>query len=519
MPTGADEILRGLCAAGVEVCFANPGTSEMHLVAALEASPLRAVLVLFEGVASGAADGYGRITGKPASALFHLGPGFANAIANLHNARRAATPIVVLIGDHPDSHLPFDAPLTSDIPSLARPVSGWLARLPSAQDGAAMAMRAAAEARKPPGQIASLVIPADCAWSEIPEEAPSAPLAGFRPARRALPDDAAVSRSLAAVKKARKPALLLRGHALTPPALAEAAKIAAVCGARILCDTFPPHLPRGAGCVSVERLPYFPEQVEEALAGTDCLILAGAKPPVSFFAYQGRGGSLVPAGCETVVLARGEEDNVAALQMLASALGAGKQIAYAEKENHQLPPDGALTPLAAGQALAALMPEGAVLCDESATSGGAAFALTATAAPHDYLPLTGGAIGQALPLATGAALGAPSRKTICLSGDGGAMYTLQSLWTQKRENLDVLTVIFSNRSYAILRMELARAGVANPGPKALSLFDLANPDIGWPQLAEALGVEASRAETAEDFSRQLASGLTHKGPRLIEAVI
>lgn len=513
--TGALALLEGLAGAGVEVCFANPGTSEMHLVAGLEASPLRPVLVLFEGVASGAADGYGRMAGKPAASLFHLGPGFANGIANFHNARRAATPIVALIGDHPDSHIPFDAPLTSDINSLARPVSGWLARLPSAGDAESMAVRAVMESLRPPGQIATLVIPADCAWNEAPPAAKPA----FSQPTAPPPDDEAIDRAAKTLKQAVKPVLMMRGKMLLAEGLKQAGRIAAaVPNLRLMSDCFPPRLQRGAGRVMVERLPYFPEQVEESLAGVDCLVLAGAAAPVSFFAYQGKESSLVPSGCEVVRLATPQEDGIVALTMLAEALGASKNPALAEKEVPELP-TGELTPLALGQVLAALMPEGAVFCDESATSGGPAFGLTATSVPHDYLPLTGGAIGQALPLATGAAIAAQGRKVVCLSGDGGAMYTIQSLWTQAREKLNIVNVICSNRSYAILRMELMRAGVANPGPKALSLFDLDNPALGWVELAQGMGVEASRAETAEDFAAQLQSALTKKTPCLIEAVL
>ncbi len=513
---GAESVLRTLCGAGVKVCFANPGTSEIHLVAALDRVPdMRAVLVLFEGVASAAADGYARMTGAPAATLFHLGPGLGNAIANLHNARRAAAPLVNIIGDHPGFHLPHDAPLTSDIESLARPVSGWIARAPDAARAAASAARAVRAACEPPGQIASLILPADAAWGEA--EGPAPPLPRPAPAPVA---PAAIERAARALKAAKKPAILLRGASLRAAALEHAGRIAAATGAQLFCDTFAPRIERGRGRVAAARIPYFPEQVLETLAPFDCLLLAGTRAPVSFFAYPGLPSSLLPEGTACVTLCHPHEDGARALSELAAHLKAPKEPAGRVSAAPAAPPKaGGLTPESIAQSLAACLPEGAIVCDESATSGLALYGALASAPAHDLLALTGGAIGQGLPLAVGASVACPERKVICLHGDGGAMYTLQSLWTQAREKLDVLTVIFSNRAYRILQFELARAGAANPGPGPLALFDLGNPDLDWAQLAGGMGVEASRAHSAEEFHAQLTDAMRRTGPRLIEAIV
>jgi acetolactate synthase-1/2/3 large subunit len=403
---GAESMVGTLVASGIEVCFANPGTSEMHFVAALDRiSGMRAILCLFEGVVTGAADGYGRTAEKPACALLHLGPGLANGLANLHNARRAATPIVNVVGDHATG-------------------------------------------------------------------------------------------------------------------LKSAGRVSAKTGARIFCDTLAPRVQRGAGRVVVERIPYLAEDIAEFLQGVEQLILVGAKPPVTFFAYPGKTSWPTPEGCKIMILSHAHKDGTAALESLADALNAPPApVNVAVLTTPAFPKSGKLNARAVIQVVAHFLPEGAILADEAVTSGLPYFNYTATCAPHDYLNLAGGAIGGMMPVGTGAAVACPDRKVVCLEGDGSAMYTLQALWTQARERLDVTTVIYANRSYAILNIELARVGVDNPGLRARSLFDLHDPTLDWVKLAEGMGVEAARAETTERFADLFSSAMKTRGPRLIEAVI
>lgn len=512
---GAESLLRTLVQSGVDTCFMNPGTSEMHFVAALDkAEGMRPVLGLFEGAVTGMADGYGRMAGKPAATLLHLGPGLANGLANLHNARRAQTPVVNIVGDHATYHAQYDAPLASDLAGFARPVSGWLHTTTSSLTAAADAARAVQAARSAPGQVATLILPADAAWNEAGAPAPALPV----PAA-AIAGDAAIDAAAKALGNGRRTALLLRGAALRRDGLELAGRIAAKSGTRLLCDTFAPRLERGAGLVAVERIPYFAEQIVDFLASVEQLILVGSKPPVSFFAYPDKPSWCSPAGCAISVLAHPHEDGVAALAAVAEAIHAPKEPAARVALERPGMPAGGLNQFSIGQIVGALLPEDTILSDEAATSGlGIAFA-TASAPAHDHLALTGGSIGQGVPLATGAALACPDRKVIALQGDGGGLYTLQALWTQAREKLDVTTIVFANRSYAILNIELARVGAGEPGPKALSMFDLSNPDIDWCLLARGLGVEATRATTSEEFTAQFADAMKTRGPRLIEVVL
>lgn len=514
---GAEALLRTLVASDVNVCFANPGTSEMHFVAALDrVAGMRAVLGLFEGVVTGMADGYARMAGKPPVTLLHLGPGLANGLANLHNARRAASPIVNVVGDHATTHAQYDAPLASDIIGFARPVSGWIHSSVSAHAVGADAARAVQAARHAPGQIATLVLPADVAWNEGATPAPALPVA-----RPGEVTDAAIAAALRAVRTGGpRAAILMRGDALQERGLRAAGRIAAATGARLLCDTFAPRLARGAGRVAVERLPYFAEQLVESLSNVEHLVIVGSKPPVSFFAYPGKPSWCTPESATITYLAHAHEDGVGALEAVAAEFAAKPvEVALALPDE----PSGPLDQFTIGQIVARHVPEGAIVSDEGATNSlGPALAL-ATAQPHDHLSLTGGSIGQGLPLASGAAVACPDRKVVCLHGDGGAMYTVQSLWTQARENLDVTTVIFSNRAYSILQIELARTGardlMGEGDTKALSMFDLSNPELDWVQLAGGMGVAAVRVHTAEEFSRAFQSAMKQRGPRLIEAVL
>ncbi|MFR0354255.1 acetolactate synthase large subunit [Streptomyces sediminimaris] len=519
---GAEAVVATLRACGVELYFANPGTSETHLVAALDRDPAaRAVPCLFEGVATGAADGYGRMAGRPAATLLHLGPGLGNGLANLHNARRAATPLVNLVGDHATSHKPLDAPLESDIDAAAGTVSGWVRRCAGPATAGRDASAAAAAATAPPGRVATLILPADVSWS--PGAGPAPPLPSPPPAP--VPDGT-VAAVAAALRGAEPAAILLGGPATRGPALRAAARVAAATGARLLCETFPARLERGAGLPAVERLGYLPEGARAQLGGLRRLILVGARSPVSFFAYPETPGLLVPDDCRVHPLAGPGDNAAAALTHLADLLPrttpatAATAAATAARARPE-PPAGELTGETVAAAVGALLPEGAIVVDEANTSGLWLPPATAGAPPHDWLTLTGGAIGQGLPLAAGAAIACPDRPVLCLEADGSAMYTLQALWTMAREGLDVTVVVLANRSYSVLEMEFERLvpdrDPADHGRARRDLLDLSRPALDFVRLAEGMGVPASCATTAEDFTAGLAEALAEPGPHLIEA--
>jgi acetolactate synthase-1/2/3 large subunit len=510
---GARALLSTLVDAGVDVCFANPGTSEMHFVAALDDVPeMRGILTLFEGVATGAADGYARVAGRPAATLLHLGPGLGNGLANLHNARRARTPMVNIVGDHATYHARYDAPLESDIASIARPVSGWYRSTARADDGAADAADAVAAAYGPPGCVATLVLPADSSWNES-TTGPCLPRP--RPLRSDVPGET-VDEVARALRSGERAALLLGGSALRARGLQAASRVATAAGAAMLGETFPAHLERGAGIPAVERLGYLAEFAQAQLDGVRHLVLVDAKAPVSFFAYPGKPSDLVPPGCTVHTLARPDEDAPAALEALAEALGApagGGAPAVAERPDR---PSGPITLESLAAAVGAVLPEDAIVVDEGNTSGLFVSGATAGAPRHDWLTLTGGAIGIGLPAATGAAVAAPDRPVLCLQADGSAMYTLQALWTQAREGLDVTTVVLSNRSYAILNLELHRVGADAGGPRARRLLDLTEPDLDFVALARGMGVPARRVGTAEELATAMEEGFAEPGPSLIE---
>jgi len=512
---GAKSLLATFVNAGVEVCFTNPGTSEMHFVAALDQEPgMRAVLGLFEGVVTGAADGYGRMTGKPACTLLHLGPGLANGLANLHNARRANTPLINVVGDHATYHRELDAPLTSDIRGFASPVSSWIHMSETAGQVAGDAARAVQAALDPPGQIATLILPADTAWNEA--SGGVEPL--VVPTRsEANPDN--VTAVIAALASGDPCTILLNGQGVSETGLQLASRIAGHTGAKLLGDTFISRIPRGAGRVEVERLPYFAEQAEEALAGTRHLILVDTKAPVSFFAYPGRASELTPEGCDVHVLSAAGEDTLAALEAVVEALGAGAASPSLTELARPSLPAGPLDPGSIAQSLAALMPDNSILVNEAATSGFAIPAMTAASAPHDWLDLTGGAIGIGLPMAVGAAIACPERRVFGLQADGSGMYTVQALWTMARENLDITVIVFANRKYAILQVEFMRVGAHNPGPKAMSMMDLNRPDLNWVDLARGMGVPGRQVTDAGSFNDALAESLANSGPYVIEAIV
>ncbi len=511
---GAQALIRTLVDAGVRTCFTNPGTSEMHFVAALDSVPeMRAVLALFEGVATGAADGYARMADVPGATLLHLGPGLGNGLANLHNARRAQTPIVNIIGDHATYHTQYDAQLQSDIETVARNVSSWVRTSTSTQQLASDAAEAVATAIGPPGQVATLILPADVSWSDGAE--PSKPVPRAAPPRASDEQVEAVASTLRAREKA---AILLGGRAVREPGLIAAARIAAASGTKLLSETFPARLERGAGLPRIEQLAYFPELASVQLGGLKHLILVDAKAPVSFFAYPGRKSYLVPDGCEVHELAGPDDDVVASLQALAEALDA-PAVPEVQQPSRPERPTGSLSAEAVCQAVGAVLPEGAIVSDEAITSGLAMAANTAGAPRHDWLTLTGGAIGQGLPLAVGAAIACPDRPVLALEGEGSSMYTIQSLWTMAREQLDVTVVIFNNRSYAILNIELERVKARAAGSRAKAQLDLAGPDLDFVKLANGLGVPAVRPDSAEELLVALERALAERGPNLIEVVV
>jgi acetolactate synthase I/II/III large subunit len=509
--SGAESLVRTLVGSGVNTCFTNPGTSEMHFVAALDQVPgIRCVLALFEGVATGAADGYARLTGKPAATLLHCGPGLANGLANLHNAQRARVPLVNIVGDQATYHRGFDAPLTSDIEGWARPVSVWTRTARCAETVGVDAAAAVAAARNA-GGIATLILPSNVSWNQGGVSAGPLPIAPASPVAPAT--IAAVARVL----RSGEPAILIMaGAAFEANALADAHRVASATGAKLLAPTFNRLIQRGRGRHPIALLPYPIDEAVAALAGIRHLILVGTQEPTGFFAYPDKPSLLKPNESIVHVLARPEEDVAGALAALAAELAALP--VPPPPANRPEPAHGPVTSAAVAQTLAALIPEQAIIVDESISFGFAFYPGTKDAAPHDWLQLTGGAIGAGLPLATGAAIAAPGRRVINFEGDGSALYTVQALWTQAREMLDVTTVILSNRKYAILELELANVG-ANPGRNAFDLFDLENPALDWIRLAGAMGVEAARTETLEKLADLLAASNRRKGPFLIELVI
>ena len=511
---GAESLVQSLLNSGVNTCFSNPGTSEMHFVAALDRIPgMRCILGLFEGVVTGAADGYARMAGKPAATLLHCGPGLANGLANLHNARRAGTPVVNIVGDQATYHRPLDARLTADTEGWARGVSGWVRTAMDVKTVGSDAAAAVQASMIAPGQIATLILPSDTSWNPGGIVADALPLL---PTPTASPNQIEEA-ALALRRGGSGIVLLLGGAGLTAEGLELAHRLSAATGCRLMAQGSNAKIARGQGRVSLDRVPYVVDVAVKAMAGTKHLILAGARKPVTFFAYPGKVQTSVPEDAEIHILARAEQDIVEALARLVDAVGAPKVPA----PNHGARPEpgrGALTPESVAATLGALMPENAVIADESVTYGRGFFPLTKAAPPHDWLNVTGGAIGGGMPMATGAAIGAPGRRVINLQADGSAMYTVQALWTQAREKLDVTTVIFSNRKYAILIGELANVG-ANPGRTAMDMLDLGNPDLNWPQLARAMGVEAASTDSAEGFADLLAQSLKRSGPFLIELLV
>lgn len=510
---GAESLVDTLVAQGVDICFANPGTSEMHFLAALGQQPkMRSVLCLFEGVATGAADGWYRMKDKPASTLLHLGPGLANGLANIHNAKRASSGMVNVVGEHSSAHLQYDPPLTSDIEGLARPLSHWVRRAESAHSIAWDTAQAVAQASSHPGRIATLILPGDCSWQIAGTPVLPPPV----PALRKAPDVQRVAQ-VAKVLRSGEPALIILGNKATRGmALARAGQVAAATGATLGSQFFTARIERGAGRVPIARIPYAVPQAQAFLKGFKHLITVETTEPVAFFAYPDRPSLLKAEGTLVHPLVAADEDSALAFEMLLDALGTPRVPARLQERVHTPVPTGALNPTSIAHALAAGLPEHCILVDESLTTGRETMGHTMGALPHDLINNMGGSIGYATPVATGAALACPDRRVVCMVGDGSAMYTIQSLWTQAREQLNVTTIIFANNSYAILKAEYANMGAGTPTARALSMIDIDKPSIDWLAMARSMGVPAVAVETAEAFHQALVQSAREPGPQLIE---
>lgn len=517
---GSDSLLKALWDGGIRVCFANPGTSEMHLVGGLDRqSGMRAVLGLLEGVCTGAADGYGRMLDKPAATLLHLGPGLANGLSNLHNALRAQSPIVNIVGDHARTHRALDAPLTSDIEGTARPFSHWIRTSQSAreipQDGAA----AVAAARSAPGHVATLIVPADVTWEKIDTHDEVDP--GSAPTLQARKPRVSNIEAVAGVLsgKGDPAAIILNGRALREDTLEIAGRIAGATGARLLFPTHAARITRGAGRVEAQRIPYVIDQATAMLAEFRTLVLVGAKAPVAFFGYPDRPGRLTRPDTQVLELASNDEDLDGAIRALADLVVTNKhEIA---KPQLELPgrPTGGITRDKLGVLLASVIPDNSIVVDESITTGRNFLSVTRTARPHDWLMGSGGSIGYGLPCAIGAAIACPDRRVLALESDGSGMYMPQALWTMARESLDVLTLVFANRQYQILRTEFKNMGIDGISERAAKLLDIDSPTIDWVSLAKAFGVPAKRATSMEDLAGAIDVGLSERGPMLIEVVL
>ena len=513
---GAESLIQTLLAGGVDTCFMNPGTSEINFVSALDEYPqMRSVLCLFEGVVTGAADGYGRMKGQPAASLLHLGPGLANGIANLHNAKKAYTPLVNIVGQHSLQHLNYDAPLTSDIEGLASAVSSWIRTSKSAKSVAADGAEAIAAAKNPPGEVATLILPANTAWEEA--DGPADPIPAQSPA--SVPTDR-ITHIAKLIRRRKRTVLLIGDQVMGDNKLGNlVSKIANAYGARMMGGWFGSRIRRGAGLPLYERLAYAVDTSIEALEGTEHLIRIGARVPVGFFAYPGKPSELAPPDCEMHMLVDLHEDISAAIEALAEELDVAQVEPTLAPSQPEVLPTGALDGESVWKALAALMPENAIVSDEAITSSRIAGPLTQCAKPHDWLHVTGGSIGQGLPVATGAALACPDRKVFAMEADGSALYTLQSLWTQARESLNVINVIFANHDYRILRQERKTLCDKETGPQSDPMLSLDNPTLDWVHLSKGMGVPATSVDTCEAFIDALKRGIAEPGPCLIEAVV
>ncbi|WP_321786847.1 acetolactate synthase large subunit [Paraburkholderia sp. J94] len=511
---GAESLVATLVEQDVDICFANPGTSEMHFLAALGGNPgMRSVLCLFEGVATGAADGWYRMKDKPASTLLHLGPGLANGLANIHNAKRASSGMVNVVGEHSASHLKYDPPLTSDIEGLARPLSHWVRRAESADSIAWDTAQAVAKASEHPGQIATLILPGDTSWQRTDSERV---LPAAVESRRKTPSAARIEHVARVLRSGEPTLIILANKATRGEALERAGQVAAATGAQLGSQFFTARIERGAGRVPIARIPYAVPLAQAFLKDFKHIVTVETSEPVAFFAYPDKPSLLKAEGTLVHPLVEEDEDSELAFEMLLDALGATGTAPRLQARIETPVPTGALNPTSIAHALAAALPEHCIVVDESLTTGRESMNLTMGARPHDLINNMGGSIGYSTPVATGAALACPDRRVFCMVGDGSAMYTIQSLWTQARENLNVTTIIFANNSYAILKAEYANMGAGTPGERALSMIDIDNPRIDWLAMAKSMGVPGVAVETAEDFYKAMNDSVREPGPRLIE---
>lgn len=514
---GAQIVIKTAKEAGIKYCFANPGTTEMPLVEALDSVPgIEAKLGLFEGCCTGAADGYGRLTGMPALTLLHLGPGLANGIANLHNAHRAKTPVVNIVGDHATWHLGSDAPLTMDIETLAKSIPGWQRTSTSVDNLSQDTADAISAAMK--GQVATLIIPQDLQWAECRDKTISSPSFSYDPINSGL-----IGQAADALKKAKKSLMILGGTALQKNGLLIGQQICNITGSDLLSDTFPACTDIGAGLPNPSRIPYFPEKATEKLSQYDTIILVGTKPIVSFFGYPGMTSELLSSDQTVIKLDSGHQDLVKVLESMVQELE-GKtpeismQADFKPKDEKELPQEY----LSGGticQIVSALLPENAIVVEESVTSGGAYHIIAASARPHVLMTLTGGSLGMGMPCATGAALAHPDRQVINFQSDGAGMYTPQTLWMQARDNLNITTLICANRSYNILKIEYLRAGNKEILKNTSALTNLGNPPVDWVGLSRSMGVPAASVSSGKELIAELKKAIKGSGPHLIEMIM
>ena len=514
---GAKIILETAKEAGVTVCFTNPGTTEMPLVLAFNSDPsIKTILGLFEGVCTGAADGYGRMLNVPALTLLHLGPGLANGIANLHNARRAKVPLVNLIGEHTTWHRSADPPLAMDIETLSSTVSGWYKtnQYPYTLSQDLADAIAAADY----GQISTLIVPNDNQLAECPNYKIFRPVFSFEPY-----DSDSIDNAAQILRAHKRTALLLGGRSLRDRGLQAAARIRAATDCDLITEHLPAYIERGAGLPDVVRIPYFPEAAIKLLSRYEAVVIVQTGEPVSFFGYEGYSSYLLGADQIKVRIASPEQDAAEVLEHLCEALGARNDRKIPEtilsKLNRPDIPNGQLTPENVCRTVAALQPENAIIVDEGITTSGAYYPLSAGLPRHTFMTTTGGSIGWGMPCALGASVACPERQVINLQADGSAMYTVQALWTEAREGLNITTLICANRSYNILKAELSRIGGASIQPEVFSVIDLESPVINWTNLARGMGVPAVTADTTEGLAKELIRSLSEPGPHLIEMLI
>lgn len=517
---GADVLCKTLLANDIDTCFANPGTSEMHFVAALDDTPkMRCVLGLFEGVVTGAADGYARMTDRTAATLLHTGPGLTNGLANLHNARRARSSILNIVGDHAASHLVYDAPLTTDIEALAEPMSHRVGRVSSATDMQTDATAAIEASRVGVGQVSTLILPADAAW-EASEFDPDHAVARLETSGIKGIDEAALNKAVTAIRSGKSCLLLLGGRALRRSALSDAGRMSAdIDNLDVMAEQANARFQQGREGFTPPRVPYSVDAAAEILSRYETVILVGAQAPVAFFKFPGKPHRLTADGAEIVALAGPENDAESALAALRETLGIHARSPMPAVDAATAPDEGPLDGLRLARTIAFALPENAILCDEAISYSHALSVLTPGALPHDLLQLTGGAIGIGPSLAVGAAIACPDRPVLSVQADGSALYTIQALWTQARESLNVVTVILANRKYASLYSELTNLGRPSPGPNAKAMLDIDTPAIDWVSIARGFGMGGQRVGTSSKLLSAIRKGFAEGGPYLIEATV